>query len=32
MQLPLLFYVHLRSGIEWNPSCMIPKYHDLLLA
>jgi hypothetical protein len=25
MQLSLLFYVHLRSGIELNPSCMIPR-------
>jgi hypothetical protein len=25
MQLSLLFYVHLRSGVEGNPSCMIPR-------
>jgi hypothetical protein len=22
----LLSYVHLRSGVDWNPSCMILKY------
>jgi hypothetical protein len=26
IQLSLLFYVHLHSGVDWNPSSMIPKY------
>jgi hypothetical protein len=26
LNLLLLSYVHLRSRVEWNPSCMIHKY------
>jgi hypothetical protein len=25
-ELIIAIYVHLRSGVDWNPSCIIPKY------